>query len=260
MQTTHLSQLAAVFDKITDPRHKRGIRHPFAGLLALVLLGTLAGMTEIAVIQRWAKKHWKELQIPLGFKRKTPAATTISRSLAQYSVSELQDSLAEFFNVILAEENAPLVAAVDGKTACQTRDDEGHPVHMLNVFVHNVRVTIAQWSVRGDKTNEPGCLKNHAAELFKQYPLLQLLTGDAIFAQRPLIEVLREHGCDYLSRSGQTCRCEKTLLQVRDNQHDTLEAVKFHFREALKIPLTSCNLRLQCLNYRVSRYINAVKK
>lgn len=49
-------------------------------------LGTLAGMTEIAVIRRWSKKHWKELQTSLGFTRKTPAATTISRTLAQYSV------------------------------------------------------------------------------------------------------------------------------------------------------------------------------
>ncbi len=102
--------LPPFFHKITDPRHKRGIRHPFVGMLALVFLGTLAGMTEIAVIRRWVKNHWKELRVPLGFTRKTPAETTISRALAQY-------------------------------------------------------------------------------------PLIRLLTGDAIFAQRPLIEVLRNHGC-----------------------------------------------------------------
>ena len=94
MSSTCLSQLAAVFHQITDPRHKRGIRHPFAGMLALVFLGTLAGMTEIAVIRRWAKNHWKELQVPLGFKRKTPAETTISRALAQYHVDEFQAALA----------------------------------------------------------------------------------------------------------------------------------------------------------------------
>lgn len=218
MQLTYLSKLAAVFHKITDPRHKRGIRHPFDGMLALIFLGTLAGMTEIAVIRRWAKKHWKEIQVPLGFKRKTPAATTISRALAQYRVEEFQEALAEFFNVILAEENSPVVAAVDGKTSCQTRDDEGRPIHMLNVFVHDLRINLIQWSVRGDKTNEPGCLILHSDELFEQYPLIRLLTGDAIFAQRPLIEVLRNHRCDY-------------LFQVRDNQHDTLEALTFHFKD-----------------------------
>lgn len=219
MPSPYLSQIAAVFQRITDPRHKRGVRHPFSGLLALLFLGTIAGMTEIAVIRRWAKKHWKELQTPLGFTRKTPAATTISRTLAQYSVTEFQAALAELFNAVLAEEHSPIVAAVDGKTACQTRDENGDPVHMLNVFVHDLRVNLIQWSVRGDKTNEPGCLKAHAGELFAQYPLIQLLTGDAIFAQRPLIEVLRNHGCDY-------------LFQVRENQHDTLEALTFHFKDA----------------------------
>jgi hypothetical protein len=32
-------------------------------------------------------------------------------------------------------------------------------------------------------------LKNHLAELLAAYPALQLLTGDAIFAQRPLLDV-----------------------------------------------------------------------
>jgi hypothetical protein len=50
----------------------------------------------------------------------------------------------------------------------------------------------------GDKTNEPGSLKDHLAELLTAYPALQLLTGDAIYAQRPLLELLQEHGCDYL--------------------------------------------------------------
>ena len=61
---------------------------------------------------------------------------------------------------------------------------------MLNVFLHTVKVTLDQWSVGADKTNEPGSLKNHLAELLAAYPALQLLTGDAIFAQRPLLDVL----------------------------------------------------------------------
>jgi hypothetical protein len=72
--------------------------------------------------------------------------------------------------------------------------------------------------VSGDKTNEPGCLKVHLEELLDQYPMLKLLTGDAIFAQRPLLEVLQEHGCDY-------------LFQIKENQPETLEAVKVCFAE-----------------------------
>jgi hypothetical protein len=74
------------------------------------------------------------------------------------------------------------------------------------------------YDVRGEKTNEPGCLKAHLDELFEYYPMLKLLTGDAIFAQRPLLEVLKEHGCDYLFR-------------IKENQPDILDAAETCFAE-----------------------------
>jgi len=88
-------------------------------------------------------------------------------------------------------------AAVDGKTSKQFRQADGEPIHMLNVFVHNLNATLAQYSVKGEKANEEACLKLHAAELFAQYPFIKLLTGDAIFAARPLLRVLKELGKDY---------------------------------------------------------------
>src|SRR5215469_930511 len=89
---------------------------------------------------------------------------------------------------------------------------------MLNVFAHEIKVTLMDYSVRGDKTNEYGCLKKHLGTLFTKYPLLKLLTGDAIFAQRPLLEVLQERGCDY-------------LFQIKDNLPDLLDAATVCFAE-----------------------------
>ena len=86
-----------------------------------------------------------------------------------------------------------LTAAVDGKATKQMKDENGDPILMLNVFAQKLKVHLASWSVHGDKTNEPGCLKNHLAELFTMYPCLQLLTGDAIFAQRPLLTAIQEY-------------------------------------------------------------------
>jgi len=78
---------------------------------------------------------------------------------------------------------------------------------------------LAQWSVRGEKTNEPGVLKKHLPELFADFPLLELITGDAVFTQRPLVQELLDHRCDY-------------LLQVKANQGDTLDAVATCFENA----------------------------
>ena len=220
MNTASLNTLVNVLKKSTDPRDPKGVRHTYHGALALVFLGLLARIPYIAHIQRWAEKHWYTLRGPLGFKRnKPPVDTTISRILAKVSLEELQNDFAEFLNTILMEDNDTLVAAVDGKAAKQSLDENGNPLLMLNVFVHDLKVTLNQWSVRGDKTNEPGCLKVHLEKLFEQYPALRLLTGDAIFAQRPLLEVLKERGCDY-------------LFQLKKNQGDAYEAVKYCFKDA----------------------------
>jgi hypothetical protein len=215
-----LEHLAGVFSQVTDPRKARGVRHPFSGMVSLVFLGLLARMTEMAVMVRWASAHWDQLKESLGFTRdKPPCDTTISRALAKLSLAEFRQAFSHWLKSALADREGRWVAAVDGKTCCQGTAADGSPVQMLNVFLQDAKVTLDQWSVGGDKTNEPGSLKNHLHELLAAYPALQLLTGDAIFAQRPLLELLKAEGCDY-------------LFQIEANQPDVLEALKLCFAEA----------------------------
>jgi hypothetical protein len=99
------------------------------------------------------------------------------------------------------------------------KDAEGNPILMLNVFAQQLKLHLASWEVHGDKTNEPGCLMKHLEELFTMYPCLKLLTGDAIFAQRPLLEALQEYERDY-------------LFQVKGNQPKILAKMKVIFKDA----------------------------
>ncbi len=41
-----------------------------------------------------------------------------------------------------------------------------------------------------NKTNEPSIFRRKLSSLVDSYPMLQLMTGDEIFAQRPLIKVI----------------------------------------------------------------------
>lgn len=93
---------------------------------------------------------------------------------------------------------------------------DGTPVHMLNVFLQQTKLTLDQWFVNGDKSSEPGSVQRHLKELLSAYPALGLRTGDAIFAQRPLLELLKTHGCDH-------------LFQVKASQPDVLDALKTCF-------------------------------
>jgi len=219
MVASSLQQLEAVFSQISDPRDARGVRHPFSGIVSLVFLGLLGRITEMAVMVRWAEAHWDELKEPLRFTReKPPCDTTLSRALAGLSLGEFRQAFAMWLNSVLveAEEDAPWAAAIDGKTCRQGLASDGSPVQMLNVFLQQVKLTLDQWSIGGDKTNEPGSLKKHLGELLAAYPALQLLTGDAIYAQRPLLELLGSYGCDY-------------LFQVKENQPDILDALEACF-------------------------------
>ena len=208
-----LLSLAKVFAQVTDPRRAQGKRHPLASILALVFLGLLGRIREMAVLQRWAKINWDQLCEPLGFDREAPPhATTISRALSRCTVGEFAMAFYVWLRQVVLPDQ-PLTVAVDGKTSCQGIDTDGEPVQLLTVFVHDLKLVLAQWSVRGDKTNEPGALRLHLAELLRDYPQLNLLTGDAIFAQRPLVEALVAENCDY-------------LLQIKDNQKDIRDAVE----------------------------------
>jgi hypothetical protein len=219
MTATPAGSLLAAFERLSDPRHRRGVRHPFTSLLALTFLALLCRQTDFATIARWAKTHWGLLAGPLGFTRRyAPHATTVSRATARYSVAEFQDALCHWLAGFLAD-YPTLTAAVDGKTGKQGRDANGDPIHILNVFVHDVRVCLAQWAVGNDKKTEPEVLKAHLGELFAAYPSLQLLTGDALFTQRPLAALIVAAHRDY-------------LLAVKDNQPDLHETIRAAFATA----------------------------
>ena len=101
-------------------------------------------------------------------------------------------------------------------------------LQMLNVFVHGIKVVLWEWSIKGDKTNETGCLKKHFGELLAQFPNLKILTGDAIFSNRPLLDVLKDK-VDY-------------VFQVKDNQKEMTEAVKETFKDRQHIKPAATSL------------------
>lgn len=211
MLPSRLESLVEVFAQVPDPRKPRGIRHPLPGMLALVFLGMLARIREMAVLQRWAETHWDELREPLGFDReKPPHATTISRTIAACELGKFAEAFLAWIKTVVPDE--PLTAAVDAKTSCQGIGEDGQPVQLLTVLVHKIKLVLGQWSVHGEKTNEPNVLKNHLAELTAHFPLLKLITGDAIYAQRPLAAALLEERCDY-------------LVQIKGNQPDIQDAL-----------------------------------
>ena len=165
----------------------------------------------------------KPSRTPLGFTQTNPPhATTISRVLTRFSLEQFRDAFARWL-VGLPRVAEAVTAAVDGKTSKQGHDAQGDPVHMLNVFAHELNLSLAQFPVTGGKPTEPQALKARLAELLDHYPFLRLFTADALFAQWPLAGVILEADRDF-------------LFVVKDNQPDLLEAVEASFRDAAERP------------------------
>lgn len=69
------------------------LRHLFAGIVTLTVLGMLARIREMEVLVRWSTVHWDDLREPLGFDREQPpCATTISRTFVKCSVVRVSNS------------------------------------------------------------------------------------------------------------------------------------------------------------------------
>jgi hypothetical protein len=213
-----VTSLLDAFAQIDDPRQPRGVRHPFTSILALAFLGLLCRETDFACLQRWAADHWTTLRGALGFTRKKPPhATTISRALARFSLEQFREGFARWLATL--PQATAVTVAVDGKTSKQGHDAHGDPVHMLNVFAHELGLCLAQFPVTDGKPTEPQALKAALAELTEHYPMLRLFTADALFTQRPLARVILEADRHF-------------LFAVKDNQPDLLEAVRASFRDA----------------------------
>jgi hypothetical protein len=218
MTPTPTGCLLSEFQELSDPRDPRGVRHPFAGLLGVIFLGLLSRQCDFASIARWARRHWNVLKPAFGLTRAyAPHETTYSRTAARFSLDQFRTALTRWLARMMTTQ--PLVAAVDGKTSKQADDVDGDPIHVLNVFAHGVNVCLADWVVGDGKDTEPEVLKAHLDELFAAWPSLRILTGDAIFCQRPLAQAIIEAERDY-------------VLVVKDNQPDLHETIRTAFADA----------------------------
>lgn len=216
---SYLPSLMEALSQVADPRQRRGVRHPFSAILGLTLLGLICRLNDFAALRRWAARNWHLVRRPLGFTRgRPPHPTTLSRTLARFSLEEFQSAFSQWLQGVVADRDA-LVVAVDGKTSKQGFDPQGDPIQMLNVFAQDLKACLGQWPLGGDKSTEPEVLKAHLSELFEKYPALRLITGDALYAQRNLAELILASGHDY-------------LFQIKANQPDILDAAQTCFAQS----------------------------
>jgi len=184
--------LVEVLREITDPRERRGIRHPIESVLALAVMASLSGMRSYEAIAEWARDVPKDvLKRMKCWCHRAPSEPTFRRVLSTVDAEEIDRKVSAWL-VGLAKAGA---VALDGKALRGSRDGTKAAMHLLAAITHGQGVVVAQRRVE-EKSNEiPG-----AKPLLKSLDLAGMtVTADAMHTQTDLARYLVEDkGADYV--------------------------------------------------------------
>jgi hypothetical protein len=189
--------------RIDDPRFARGKVHPLASVLSLTVLALMGGARSMSDISRFGKLR-PEILEPLGLRR-SPSVATLGRLLRLVSVEAVRDNLRSFARELYEgrQGKEPIgVAAIDGKVLRGTWEDN-RQLRLLHVFAQKGAVALDQVQVE-DGAGEIAGAEEWVRQVASEFPGLELLTGDAIFAERALCEAIIEAEKDYLIKLKKT--------------------------------------------------------
>ena len=204
-------QLFECLKNIPDPRKKRGIRHPFQPVLKFVLLGFTCRLVAIEHMVSFFKPIWNQVKGSLGFNRpEPPDPTTIRRMLNGLKPEQLQEAFEQWVSELIG--NKTFMASVDGKAMRNVKGENGLALMLVNVFAHDLKLALAEYAIKA-KEGEPTVLKEALAQLFKHYPGLKILVGDAAFSGRELNEAIIALGRDYIAQIKENQPKMKKLLE-----------------------------------------------
>lgn len=144
--------------QVPDPRDRRGLRHPLAGVLALATAAVLTGARSLAAITEWAADAPPLVLAALGVRRdpltgehRVPGETTLRRVLTTIDGDALDAAVTAWLADRLPAPgpHQPRAIAVDGKTLRGATQPGGRPVHLLAALDHATGAVLAQHQVDG---------------------------------------------------------------------------------------------------------------
>lgn len=182
--------------RLTDPRKPRGLRYPLAFVLLVMTLAKLAGADKPCAIADWVAERAGLFAKAFGLKRPAmPSHHTYRRIIGQVLRLEEWEQLVEDFLASLPQEGTPVQITLDGKTLRGTlAAGESRGLHLLAAYWPETGLVLCQLEV-DPSTNEIGT----APLVLEKLDLPgKIVTGDALFAQRELSELIGQAGGDYV--------------------------------------------------------------
>jgi hypothetical protein len=197
---------------IADPRSSSGRRFSLQSVLGIVIAGTLAGCNSVRSIARWASSLAASELTQLGIDRaKAPTQTTLHEVLARLDENAIEQAFSSWM-LQFADDTKLQQIAIDGKTLKGSSSDEYPALHLLSAYCLEISSTIMQRAVEPTE-NEITTAKKMLFDM----PLEgKFITGDAIFCQKELCNIILKNKGDY-------------IFVVKKNQKQLLDDIKTVF-------------------------------
>lgn len=218
MEAAPAGDLLAFLSQIPDPRGRQGRRHSLVAMIATVVCAVLQGARGYSAIAQWIHAQEVEFWHALGYTRRPPTLGAFRKLLMALPAEQFEKAVSNWMVHCLGGgiEATDLDAiAMDGKTLCGTLEPHERAVHLLSLLDHKTGCVLSQTRV-AEKTNEAKA----ALQLLENLVLKgRVITGDAMFCQREICQMIHDSGGHY-------------LLVVKDNQPSLKEAIAAEFQAA----------------------------
>jgi predicted transposase YbfD/YdcC len=197
---------------LDDPRTGPAQRHDLAEMILMALCAVLCGADSWVDVAEWAEDNEVWLKKYLVLAHGTPSHDTFGRvfRLLDAKVFEVcfRDWIGGLIGVVAG------VVAIDGKTACGSRDGHNTALHTISAYATASGLCLAQEHTRG-KGNEIPAIKALLDTLALKGCIV---TIDAIGCQTEIAQKILDQGGDY-------------LLAVKDNQETLVNALREFFAD-----------------------------
>jgi hypothetical protein len=177
---------------LPDRRTKKGRRWPLAAIVSISLAAMLSGANDLRAIFRWGRRLSPRALVALGVdpkRKKAPCHATYHYVFQGLCADDLAQALGRLVKVADGLGHV----AIDGKRLRGSQHETSPGVHMLHAFSTKLQAAVGSLVVPPDSGEVI-----EALELIKSLPLEgAVVTGDAAFTFKPIVEAIRERGADY---------------------------------------------------------------
>lgn len=203
-------KLKEAFAELPDPRTGPAQRHDLTEMILIALCAVLCGADSWVDVAEWAEDNEEWLKRYLVLEHGTASHDTFSRVFRLLDAKVFEACFRSWISHIAGAVTG--VVAIDGKTACGSRDGHNTALHTISALATASGLCLGQEHTRG-KGNEIGAIK----ALLETLALKGcIVTIDAIGCQTEIAQKILDQGGDY-------------LLAVKDNQRALAEALREFF-------------------------------